>query len=86
MKIDFFQVNSNEDLQEAFNLVSAEYKKDGYIDAGANPDIPAYNFLPTSAIFMAKSGEEIIGTVTVVGDGKKGLPMENIYQEEIEKL
>lgn len=86
MQIDFYLANSNDKLQEAFDLVSVEYKKDGYINADAKPEMPGYNFLPTSATFIAKLGNEIIGTVTIVGDGEKGLPMEEIYKAEIEKL
>ncbi|MFZ2187460.1 MAG: hypothetical protein WAV46_02425 [Candidatus Moraniibacteriota bacterium] len=86
MQIDFCRARCDADQQGAFDLVSEEYKKDGYIDVDARPDIPVYNFLLTSATFIAKADKTIIGTVTIVGDGEKGLPMENIYEEEIGEL
>lgn len=86
MQLDFYQARSEADYQDAFALVSEEYKKDGYIDVDVRPDIPVYNSLPTSATFIARSPGGVLGTVTVVGDGTKGLPMENIYREEIGRL
>jgi len=85
-QIDFYLANSKEKMQKAFNLVFREYKKDGYVNADAKPEIPGYNFLPTSATFIAKFSNEIIGTVTIIGDGERGLPMEMIYRQEAEKI
>lgn len=86
MNIDFYRVHSREMLEEAFALVKEEYKKEKYIDAGAEPEIPSYNFLPTSATFVAKMDDAVVGMITLVEDGDEGLPMESIYGEEIGRL
>ncbi len=83
MNIGFYRADSKESLEEAFALVWEEYGKEGYIGADTELKVPPYDFLPTSATFVAKSADAVIGMVTLVGDGENGLPMESIYGKEV---
>jgi hypothetical protein len=45
--------------------------------------VTPYHLLPTTHVFVAYSASEIVATMTLVGDGALGLPMESIYGEEV---
>lgn len=88
-QIDFFLIRSESGLREAAKLVFEEYKVDGYIEPGKNDqsaEISRYNLLPTSATILTRCDGEALATVTVVGDGKLGLPMDSIYKSEVDSL
>jgi hypothetical protein len=71
----------------AFRLVY-----DAYVTAGLmRPNafmlrVMAHHLLPTTATFVALRGPRVIGTVSLVGDGRLGLPMERVYGPEVERL
>jgi len=44
-----------------------------------------YHVLPTTEIVIATVNDEIAHTMTLVRDGEMGLPMETIYQAEVEE-
>jgi len=45
-----------------------------------------HHLLATTNIFVALRGSQVIGTVTLVGDGRLGLPMERVYEDEVHGL
>ena len=65
---------------------------DAYVRAGLmlpnrfQMRIMPHHLLATSAIFIAVQGDRVIATVSLVGDGRLGLPMESVYQDEIGAL
>jgi hypothetical protein len=71
----------------AFRLV---YRR--YLDAGLchpNPHgmrVTPYQLLPTTAIFVARYQGEVIFTQSLVGDGAAGVPMEEIFPDEVRGL
>jgi len=88
-KIVYSLVKTKKELKEAANLVCREYVKAGYIDISdlnSKKKILFYNHLPSSTIFTAKLHNKIIGTVSVIADSKLGLPMDEIYKKELDKL
>lgn len=73
-----------EERVAAFRLVYDNYLQAGLIDP--NPDafrVTPYHLLPTTNVFIAEAGGEVICTVTLIGDGQLGLPMESIYSAEV---
>lgn len=69
----------------AFRLVYENYVEKGLIPP--NPDrlrVTPFHLLPTTQVFIAKQRGEVVCTVTLIGDGELGLPMECIYAEEVE--
>lgn len=79
--------STREERAAAFRLV---YRS--YLDAGLgmqNPwemRITPYQLLATSEIFIATLREEAIFTMTLVIDGRLGLPIEHVYGEEVARL
>ena len=69
----------------AFHLIYDRYVKKGLIEE--NPHemrVTPYNLLPTTNVFLASLHGKPICTVSLIGDGELGLPMESIYSEEVE--
>lgn len=74
------------EIEEALELVYHAYLRAGLCKTSpyrmrATP----YHLLPTTEIIVAKVNDEIAHTMTLVRDGELGLPMETIYQAQIEK-
>lgn len=71
----------------AFRLV---YQR--YLGAGLCPPNPhemrvtPYHLLPTTTVFVAIYKGEVIFTMSLIGDGPKGVPMESIFPDEIGNL
>lgn len=73
--------------EAAFRLVYEAYVRSGL--AQPNPyrlRVTPYHLLPTTTVFVAKSGGEVVCTVTLVEDGKLGLPLEVVYGREVAHL
>ncbi len=69
----------------AFRLVYDNYLAKGLIEP--NPyhlRVTEHHLLPTTTIFNAIRGGRVVCTVTLIGDGRLGLPMECIYPTEID--
>ena len=79
-----------EKLEEAVDLVVREYQKKGYLDRREyqNSKEKFLNYLDPefSRTFIAKREDKVIGTMSVVLDSNRGLPMEEFYKEEVVKL
>ena len=45
--------------------------------------VTPYHLLPSTEVFIAKCGSDVISTMSLIADGQLGLPMETIYAEEI---
>jgi hypothetical protein len=75
---------TREERAAAFRLV---YKS--YLQAGLgkpNPHemrVTPYHLLPTTELFVALHQGEAISTVSLVIDGKLGLPLESVYAQEV---
>jgi hypothetical protein len=75
---------NRKDRVAAFKLVHHRYVQAELIRP--NPfglRVTPYHFLPTTNVFVAVAGSRTICTVTLIGDGEYGLPMESIYPQEI---
>lgn len=73
-----------EELKGAFRLVYRSYLRSGLTEP--NPHrmrVTPYHLLPTTEVVIATIRRDVICTVTLVGDGQLGLPMESIYREEV---
>lgn len=77
-------VTSRRDLHEALGLVYRAYRATGLIDE--NPfglRVTKYHLLQTTHVFVAHKLSELAGTLTLVRDGVCGLPMEDLYADEV---
>jgi len=70
--------------EAAFRLVHSSYLRAGL--SHANPygmRVTPYHLLDSTDVLLACYQGETILTMTLVGDGRLGLPMESIYREEL---
>jgi len=76
------------ELEGAFSLVYKEYLKKGYIPKGYRSTlrISLYNASPLSTTFVAMQGKKVVAGVTLVPDSPLGIPMDKIYQREVDGL
>lgn len=72
------------DLEAAFRTLYEAYVRSGL--ATSNPyrmRITPHQLLRTSDILVALEGGDVACTITLVGDGELGLPLEELYAEEV---
>jgi hypothetical protein len=73
------------ELSSAFHLVH-----DSYVQAGLDSHrdsrlrVTPHQMLPSTDVFIATLDQEVISTVSLMGDGVLGLPMQSMYPAEIE--
>lgn len=86
--IDCRVARTREELEKAYSLVYREYFKRDYTKE--NPHglrFSIYNALPQAATFVAMlDNKDIVATATVIPDSPLGLPMDEIYKWELNKL
>ncbi len=77
-----------EEWEQAFELVAANYKESGYEAATDKPyRFTPYHALPDTTVFVAKRGDRVIATFTLVPDNRLlGLPLESLFEEEVAEL
>jgi len=73
-----------DEVFDSLKLVYKSYLKTGLV--APNPHeirVLSQHLLPTTEIFTAKRAGQVLCTMTLVRDGKEGLPMEDIYADEV---
>lgn len=82
--VDFKVADSPAERRDAFRLVYDQYLKSGLSKPNAHRvRVTPFHLLATTHVFVAYLAGEIVATMTLVGDGKLGLPMESIYGDEV---
>lgn len=74
-------------LESAFRLVYRNYLDKGLITE--NPHgmrVTPYHLVPTTSVFVATVESEIVCTVTLIGDGELGVPMDATNPEIVGRL
>ncbi len=80
----FKVADSPAERRDAFELVYNQYLRTGLAVPNAyRVRVTPYHLLPTTHVFVAYQDSEIVATMTLVGDGELGLPMESIYGAEV---
>lgn len=78
---------SMDDLMAAFHLLYNAYVRAGFVSENENQiRVTPYHSLSTTEVFVAKCHCDVISTMTMVGDGALGLPMESMYGDQIAAL
>ena len=85
--IEYRVARSREELEKAYRLVYQEYRKQGYLDENtANLQASVYNALPQTTTFVALIDDVVTATATIIPDSPLGLPMDDLYQAELDDL
>ncbi|MHC4402258.1 MAG: N-acyl amino acid synthase FeeM domain-containing protein [Planctomycetota bacterium] len=83
--IEYKIAATREERASAFRLVYRSYLEVGLGEP--NPyemRVTPYHLLPTTEVFLATLAGETVFTLSLVADGKLGLPMESVYGSEVE--
>ena len=75
------------ELESAYELVYHNYRPRDYIPA--NPfglRLTIFNAFPSSVTFVGVIHDEVIATVSLIPDTPIGLPMDEIYHDEVQAL
>jgi len=76
--------STREERAAAFRLVYEAYLRAGLGEP--NPyraRVTPYHLLPTTEVFVATCRGDVIFTLSLIGDGELGLPMESVYGAEV---
>ena len=83
--VEYKIASSREERAGAFRLVYESYLRAGLGEPNVHGmRVTHYHLLPTTEVFVAICCEQTVFTVTLVGDGELGLPMEGVYASEVE--
>lgn len=86
-QIEYRVARSKEELEKAYALVYKEYLKRGYVkESDARLKLSLHNALPQTTSFVTVFEQEIFSTATLIPDSPLGLPMDEIYHQELEQL
>lgn len=78
---------SRDELEQAYRLVYGSYLSRGYIEPDASGmRLTLFNMLPDAVTFVAVCKGLVIATVSLIPDTTAGLPMEEIYGDELQQL
>lgn len=85
MHIDYQIARSLDERFDALHLVYEAYLQAGLIESNEHRmRVTPYHLLPSTTIFTARRETgEVIFTMSLVGDADLGVPMETIYEREI---
>lgn len=85
--LDYRLARGTEERLGAFQLIHKCYVRAGLGEANAvGMRITPYQILPTSQIFVGLLRDEVVSTVSLIGDGELGLPMETMFAQEVNEL
>lgn len=85
--LEYKVADSPSEREAAFRLVYEAYLRSGLAEPNRyGLRVTPYHLLPTTTVFVAKSHGDVVCTVTLVEDGKLGLPLEVVYGREVAQL
>lgn len=87
--VEYKIASTRKELEGALALVYREYLKRGYISPKyykSGLRITMYNALPDAITFIALKDKEVIGAATLIPDSPLGLPLDEAYKKDADKL
>jgi len=78
---------SRDELEQAFHLVYQSFLQRGYIEKSpAELRLSIFNAFPETVTFVGDLRGKVVATVTLVPDTPVGLPMDEIFHDEVQAL
>ena len=85
--LDFGLATSLEDFDGAFRLLHDRYVWRRYMPPETSGRrVGPHNLLPSTKVIVARAGDQVVGTVTVLEDSCLGLPMDEAFAPELGRL
>ncbi len=86
-RLDFGLATDRRALDQAFRLQHDQYVAQGYMDPHPSGwRLSVHHALPFTRVFVVRDDDRVVATVTVIVDSRLGLPMEEIYADELKGL
>jgi ribosomal protein S18 acetylase RimI-like enzyme len=83
-RLDFGLATDRHTLDQAFRLQHDQYVAQGYMDSHPSGwRLSVHNALPSTRVFVARDNDRVVATVAVIVDSPLGLPMAEIYEDEL---
>lgn len=82
---------TTEEFEQAFELVTQQYVNVGLHKNNSDLRLTKYHLLPDTKVFIAikkhkDMKETVVGTITMVVDKSMGLPMDELYNNQLDQL
>ena len=85
--LDFGLATDRRTLEQVFRLQHDQYVAQGYMDPHpSNWRLSIHNALPATRVFVARSKDRVVATMTLIADSPVGLPIDEIYSDELRTL
>lgn len=85
--IEYRVARSKQELEKAYFLVYKEYLKKGYVkESETQLKYTLFNAIPDTTTFVTVLENEIFATATLIPDSPLGLPMDEIYNKELNQF
>lgn len=86
-KITYKVADTQQERAAAFRLAHDVYVEQGLMRPNRfQMRVLPHHLLPTTATFVALRGAQVVATLSLVGDGRLGLPLERVYGPEVDEL
>lgn len=86
-RVDFALARGIQSFDAAFRLVHDQYVWRSYMNPRpSGRRLSVHHALPTTKVFVAEAGCQVVGTVTLIQDSLIGLPMDDLYRAELALL
>jgi GNAT superfamily N-acetyltransferase len=83
-RLDFGLARDRHALDQAFRLQHDQYVAQGYMDSHPSGwRLSVHYALPSTRVFVARDNDRVVATVAVIVDSPLGLPMADIYEDEL---
>jgi len=82
--LDFGLATDRDTFEQALRLQHNQYVAQGYMDPHPSGlRLSVHHALPSTYVFVARSGHRVVGTMTLIVDSALGLPMDEIYSDDL---
>src|SRR5574341_351220 len=86
-RLEFGLATNRHTLDQAFRLQHDQYVAQGYMDSHPSGwRLSAHNALPSTRVFVALDNDRVVATMAVITDSRLGLPMAEIYADELREF
>ena len=86
-RLDFGLATDRRTLDQAFRLQHDQYVAQGYMDSHPSGwRLSVHNALPSTRVFVARDNDRVVATVALIVDSPLGLPMAEIYEDELRRF
>ncbi|MEO1526306.1 MAG: long-chain N-acyl amino acid synthase [Planctomycetota bacterium] len=85
--LEYGIATEREELEAAFALIYNSYRRAGLMEENEQGiRVTPFHLLTTTEVFITKYQGEVVSTVSLIGDGDLGLPLESIYPDDVKVM